>query len=161
ILVSLALLLSSFQAARMVRMPLGLSGDTFGSSAPDFRAMSIDGTEYRLNSFRGRYVLLDFWAVGCPPCRDAMPALEAIHPDYKDLGLVILGIDIGDERLQVQTFLKSTPASYPILLDTNLDVANLYHADVIPTFLLIAPDGKIVDGQMGFAKADADSQLSI
>src|SRR5262245_21836900 len=115
ILASLALFILPSQEARTVRMPLGLTPDTRGTYAPDFRARSIDGTEYRLTSLRGRYVLLDFLAVGCVPCRDAMPAVEAIHHDYKDRGLVILGINIGEERSQVQTFLKSAPASYPIL----------------------------------------------
>ena len=104
---------------------------------------------------------MDFWAVSCAPCRDAMPALEAIHHDYKDRGLVIFGIDIGEERSKVQTFLEKMPAPYPILLDTDLDVAKLFHVDVIPTFILIDPDGKIVDGQIGFvSKPELTPQTS-
>ena len=126
-----------------------------------FDARSIDGTEYGLASFRGRYVLLDFWAVGCGPCRDALPTLEAVHHDYKDRGLVILGIDVGEERLTVETFLKKTPAPYPILLDTGWDVAKLFQVNVIPTYILIDPDGKIVDGQVGFLKAGPYSKENI
>jgi hypothetical protein len=106
IIVSLALLLLSFQEAHMLQTPRGLSRDVYGTYAPDFRARSIDGREYRLTSFRGRYVLLDFWA---------------IHHDYKDREIVIFGIDIGEERSKVQTFLEKTPAPYPILLDIHID----------------------------------------
>ena len=84
------LLLSSFQEALLLNAPPGSSRDLYGTQVPDLHARSIDGTEYGLTSFRGRYVLLDFWAVACGPCRDALPALEAIHHDYKDRGLVIL-----------------------------------------------------------------------
>jgi hypothetical protein len=90
-----------------------------------------------------------------------MPALEAIHRDYSGGGLVILGIDIGEERLTVETFLKKTPAPYPVLLDTSFDVAKLFSVNVIPTFILIAPDGKIVDGQVGYLKAGTKSNDSV
>ena len=53
----------------------------------------------------------------------------------------------------VETFLKKTPASYPIVLDTRWDAAKLFHVNVIPTYILIDPDGKIVDGQAGYLKA--------
>src|SRR5688572_10274611 len=96
---ALALLLLSFQEALSLQTSRASPPYLYGKEAPDFSARSIDGAEYRLSSFRGRYVLLDFWAVGCAPCRDAMPALEAIHQDYSGGDLVILGIDIGEERL--------------------------------------------------------------
>jgi len=158
---ALALLLSSLQEAPPLNTFRGLPSDLYGIQAPDFRARSIDGLEYRLASLRGRYVLLDFWGVGCAPCRDAMPALEAMHQDYKDRGLVILGIDIGEDRRTVETFLKKTPASYPIVVDTAMDVAKLFHVSVVPTFILIDPDGKIVDGRVGFVKTGPDSDANI
>jgi len=158
---ALSLLLLSFQAPRPLQSPLGVSRDLYGTQAPDFRARSIDGKEYRLSSYRGRYVLLDFWAVACVPCRDAMPTLEAIHHEYKDRGLLILGIDVGEERRTVETFLKKTPAPYPTLLDISSDVAELFHVNSFPTFILIDPDGKVVDWKIGFLKAGANSQENI
>ena len=158
---ALALVLLSFQEALSLQTPRALPPYLNGNEAPDFSARSIDGAEYRLSSFRGRYVLLDFWAVACAPCRDAMPALEAIHQDYSGEDLVILGIDIGEERLTVETFLKTTPAPYPILLDTRFDVAKLFSVNVVPTFILIDPDGKIVDRQVGYIKAGTNSPESI
>jgi thiol-disulfide isomerase/thioredoxin len=157
----LPLLLSSFQEVRLLpKLPASFLA-LYGTQAPDVHMWSIDGTEYGLTSLRGRYVLLDFWAVACGPCRDSMPALEAIHRDYRDQGLVILGIDVGEERPTVEIFLNKTPASYPIVLDTSSDVAKLFHVLVVPTFMLIDPDGKIVDGQVGFLKAAPDSQENI
>jgi thiol-disulfide isomerase/thioredoxin len=161
IILALSFLLSSFHEARSLQSHRELSRDPYGTQAPEFRARSIDGKEYRLSSFRGRYVLLDFWAVSCPPCRDAMPALEAIHHEYKDRGLLIIGIDVGEERSKVKAFLQKAPAPYATLVDTASDVAKLFHVDSFPTFMLIDPDGKIVDTRVGFLKAGPNSHDNI
>jgi len=161
IILILSLLLSSFHEVRSLQSQGALATDRYGMQAPEFRARSIDGKEYRLSSFRGRYILLDFWAVSCPPCRDAMPTLEAIHREYKDRGLLIIGIDVGEERQKVKTFLQKTPAPYPTLLDTASDVAKLFNVNSFPTFLLIDPDGKIVDKRVGFLKAGPNSHDNI
>ena len=133
----------------------------------------IDGLlpgDYRLTVAAPRFatlsrtlslVLLDFWAVSCAPCRDAMPTLEAIHHEYKDRGLLILGINVGEEPQTVEPFLKKTPAPYPTLLDTSSDVAKLFHVNLLPTFILIDPDGKVVDWKGGFLKAGANSTENI
>jgi thiol-disulfide isomerase/thioredoxin len=158
VVLALTLLLSAFQRTFPSPILPGLSPDLYNTQAPELHAKSIDGKEISLTSLRGRYVLLDFWGVGCAPCRDALPSLEAIHRDYKDRGLVILGIDVGEDQQTVEGFLKTTPASYPIVIDKGGDVQKLFHVFVIPTYILIDPTGKMVDGHGGFLKALSDSQ---
>jgi thiol-disulfide isomerase/thioredoxin len=161
LVLAVTLLLAPFRETWLLQTLPDISRELYGIQAPDIHARSIDGKEYGLASFRGRYILLDFWAIGCGPCRDALPALEAVHHDYKNRGFVILGIDVGEERLTVETFLKKTPAPYPIVLDKDWDIAKLFHVNVIPTYILIDPDGKIVDGHVGFLKAGPNSKESI
>jgi TonB family protein len=129
--------------------------DLSGKQAPAFEVKALDGTPYSLSSLKGKTVLLDFWASWCAPCRAAMPALEALNSKYKDRGLVILGIDVGENRQTVEAFLKSTPFSYPAILGTESEIANLFQVTGYPTFVLIDPSGKIVANQMGYSSEAA------
>jgi thiol-disulfide isomerase/thioredoxin len=138
--------------------PVGLPGtpgipnrvDLSGKDAQVFDVKALNGTPYSLSSLKGKPILLDFWASWCGPCKQAIPALENLNRDYKDLGLVILGIDVGEDRGTVETFLKTTPASYPIVLGIDSDIQSQYQVSVYPTYVLIDSAGKIVAHQMGF-----------
>jgi len=124
--------------------------DLSGKDAPLFDVKALNGTPYSLSSLKGKPILLDFWASWCGPCKQAMPALENMNRDYKDRGLVILGIDVGEDRGTVETFLKTTPASYPTVLGIDSDIQSQYQVSVYPTYVLIDSTGKIVAHQMGF-----------
>lgn len=89
----------------------GSTVDLTGRDAPAFDVRALDGTPHSLASLKGKHVLLDFWATWCGPCRRAMPAMENIARDYKDQGLVVLGIDVGENRETVEDFLNTTPVS--------------------------------------------------
>src|ERR1700693_2567096 len=71
-----------------------------GTAAPDFSLTSLEGKEVKLSQFKGKVVLLNFWATWCIPCRSEMPTIELLHREYKDKGLIVLGID--DEESQKQ-----------------------------------------------------------
>src|SRR5262249_24589852 len=109
------------------------------------------GKSYNLSSLKGKVVLLDFWTSWCGPCRQAMPALETINREYTDRGLVILGIDAGEDRQTVENFLKTTPASYPVALSTESDILSAFKVTAYPTYVLIDANGKIVAYQTGFS----------
>ena len=134
----------------------GPSLDLTGQDAPEFDVRALDGTAYSLASLKGRPVLLDFWATWCGPCRKGMPAIENIARDYKDRGLVVLGVDVGENRKTVEDFLKATPASYPTILGTESGIAGAFQVRGYPTYVLIGADGKIAGYQVGF---DSEAQL--
>ncbi|HEX4997195.1 MAG TPA: redoxin family protein [Terriglobia bacterium] len=124
--------------------------DFTGKDAPTFSLMDLDGKPYSLDSLKGKTVLLDFWATWCGPCKRSLPVLEKLHQQYSPAGLTILGVDVGEDRSTVTTFLKANPMPYPIALGSEFGILTAYSIQVIPTYVLIGPDGKVVAQQFGF-----------
>ncbi len=129
---------------------VGSTPDLVGQTAADFTLQSLDGKPYRLSEMKGKPVLLDFWATWCGPCRKSMPAVEKVTKDYKDQGLVVLGINAAEERDSVVEFLKKMPMAYPGVLSGDSSVLKDYQVGALPTFVLIGGDGKIVAYETGF-----------
>jgi thiol-disulfide isomerase/thioredoxin len=123
--------------------------DLTGKGAPPFRGVSLEGKAYSLDELKGKPVLLDFWASWCGPCIRSMPTLEKLHQDYAAKGLVILGIDVGESRETVEKFLKTRNIPYPIIMGDEAGIPAAYGVSVFPTFVMIAPDGRIVSHQFG------------
>jgi len=127
--------------------------DLTGTIAPTFKAVSLDGKSYSLDTLKGKPILLDFWASWCGPCIRSMPTLEKIYNDYKAQGLVVLGIDVGETRETVEKFLKTKPFAYPVIMGTDAGIPAAYSVTVYPTFVLIGADGKVATTQFGFSEA--------
>ncbi len=119
-------------------------------TAPDFTLTSLDGQKITLSSFKGKVVILDFWATWCPPCRAEIPGFVEIYNKYKDAGLVIIGIAMDSEN-KVRSFVKSNKVTYPVVLG-NGQLANLYGGiEGIPTTFVIDKNGKIANMHVGYA----------
>jgi len=121
-----------------------------GTSAPSFDLKALNGTSFSDSSLKGRPVLLDFWTTWCGPCRQAMPALETIYRENRDKGLVILGVDAGEDRQTVETFLRTATASYPTTLSIESDILTSFQVTVYPTYVLLDSKGNIVAHQIGY-----------
>ncbi|MFQ6122048.1 MAG: redoxin domain-containing protein [Dehalococcoidales bacterium] len=122
-----------------------------GKLAPDFQLQSLDGQTVSLSDFRGKPVFLNFWASWCEPCRVEMPFIQEIYQDkeWADKGLVILGINLGENPSRVKQFMESYGLSFPTLLDTDQNVALKYNIRFIPTTFFIDKDGIIQDIKLG------------
>lgn len=126
-----------------------------GPMAPDFLLDNLAGKKVGLKEFRGKVVILDFWATWCPPCRTAIPELVDLQDKYKGKGLVILGIStdipnrVSDEKLRA--FGKRFKINYPILR-YNLNVVENYfgrQAPSLPTMYVIDRKGRVRDKIVG------------
>jgi peroxiredoxin/outer membrane lipoprotein-sorting protein len=114
-----------------------------GKPAPPFTLKGVKGSTVSLASYKGRVVLLDFWATWCRPCRIEMPRVEALYKEFKAKGLVVFGVNVAEDLATVKGFLAQTPYTMPILLDLKRNASQLYQADAIPTLVVIGKDGKI------------------
>jgi peroxiredoxin len=123
--------------------------------APDFRLRAFDGRPLALSDFRGKAVVLNFWASWCTPCREEMPNLERIHREFGDEGLVVLGISVLDDEPDARAFLTSLKVTYPNVFDPEQTRMRLYRVAALPTTILIDRSqrqrGRFVGGFVGEA----------
>ena len=120
-------------------------------SAPSFELPAPDGRMGKLSDYSGKVVLLNFWATWCSPCLKEMPGMELLWKKYRDQGLVVLGVSNDQKNFgkRVNTFIKRVDLSFPILLDTESEVSDLYDVSGIPVSFLISRDGKILAEVVG------------
>lgn len=116
---------------------------TKGQQAFDFTAQTLEGNELSLNSLRGKYVILHFWATWCKPCMKEIAALHEISNTYKDNSLVFVNISADQEAKTVKRFLAQKGLVGHHLMSTD-DLIDLYGVQAIPKVYLIAPDGTII-----------------
>ncbi len=138
---------------------LGLQPPKEEVEAPDFTLKDLTGRTVRLADFRGKVVFLNFFATWCVPCRAEMPAMERLHRNFKDKGLVILAVDIQESARTVRPFVRDLKLSFPALLDEDGSVAYMYAVRPVPATYLISRDGRIVWRAFGPREWDtADSR---
>jgi peroxiredoxin/outer membrane lipoprotein-sorting protein len=113
-----------------------------GKNAMDFELKDIQGAQVRLSDYRGKIVLLDFWATWCPPCRKELPSIEKLHREFAGKDVVVLGINDEDSGT-VKGFLKKNEYTLPTLMDSKKNVHRMYGARAIPTVIVIDRNGVI------------------
>lgn len=113
-----------------------------GYTAPDFTLKSLTGEEVTLSQFRGKPVLINFWATWCPPCKYELPLLQKTHETYKDQ-LVMLGVDVAEELSVVRLKVREFSLTYTNLLDSDRKVTSLYRVSAYPTSFFLDKDGVI------------------
>ena len=112
--------------------------------APMLTLKDLRGRNVRLESFRGKVVLLNFWATWCPPCRAEIPDLVALQNEHGAKGLQVVGVTCPPyTRATVAKFVKREKVTYPILLSTKGLAARLTGTEVLPTTLVIDRDGRV------------------
>ena len=145
-LISISLLL--FYATLVACSDDGRQGK--GSKAPGFTLKDLSGKVVSLDDFRGKVVLVDFWATWCPPCRNSIPHLSAMYKNYREKGFEILGISLDQGSVgDVTAFVRGAGIEYPILIGTP-EVAQKYAVNPIPASFIIDREGNLRDKIIGF-----------
>lgn len=114
-----------------------------GYYAPDFTLEDVKGQTQSLSDYRGKYLLLNFWAIWCPPCKAEMPDLDQFHMENSDQ-IAVLGVELGSKASEVRQFVSKGQYQYPILLDTKNKIGKVYRISAVPTTYIINPEGKIL-----------------
>lgn len=117
----------------------------FAKKAPDFKFKSLEGKEISLSEFKGKVVLVNFWATWCGPCIHEMPDLQKLSEKYKEKGLQVLGLTVQSRPNQIPEKVKMTGVTYPILLDTESVVEKFGGFYSIPQTFIIDQNGEIIE----------------
>lgn len=120
--------------------------------APGFQLVDMDGQPFDLHAkTEGKVVVLDFWATWCGPCVQALPVLVEVTNELKDQGVVFLAVNVREDRERVVTFQDRIDLRFPVLFDTEGDVAGRYMVQGIPQTVLIGRDGTVQAVHVGFS----------
>jgi cytochrome c biogenesis protein CcmG/thiol:disulfide interchange protein DsbE len=118
-----------------------LSALKIGSEAPDFTLYNVPGEPVTLSDFRGRPVLVNFWATWCLPCAIELPELNRVATEYSDRGLVVLGINERERPSKAIAYVEERGFEYEVLLDPLEKAGTLYGIAGLPTTIWIDEDG--------------------
>lgn len=131
------------------------------SSKPhDFSLQTLGGSKtISLKDFKGKPVIINFWASWCAPCREEMPFLQNIWTENKDKGLIFIGIDVMDDTKAAQDFLKSFNIDYLNLNDSSGKVSNAYKVVALPATFFIDKQGNIIKKNYGPFLGDTGENL--
>lgn len=132
-------------------------------SAPSLVLADIRGVEHSLEQYRGKVVVVNFWATWCPPCVEELPSLENAWQRYRQQGLVVLAVS-GEESDVVTSFLERLPSdiTFPVLIDGDMKSGNRWQIRGLPTTVVVDRSGVVhwrAEGQLDFSASDVNKKL--
>ena len=122
-----------------------------GQRGPAFRLTLFTGGEATLDTWKDKLVVLNFWATWCTPCTTEMPALEALWREYRERGLVVVGVSVdrGAPLPLIEPYLKALDLTFPILLDPQMETASAWRVPGVPATFVIRPGGDVAGMAIG------------
>ncbi len=150
ILISISLNTASSNDMLMDPMPAA-------KEAPDFKVVAMDGSLRTLDDLKGKFVLVNFWATWCNPCKVEMPLLEKLHQTLQGDKFTVLGLHVGPGPENIEEFKKLMPISFPIYIDMELEVN--WGVPGLPTTFLLNPEGKLIYRAVGKREFASDEMI--
>ncbi|HEX9627727.1 MAG TPA: TlpA disulfide reductase family protein [Acidiferrobacterales bacterium] len=120
----------------------------------------LNGDTRQLADFRGRVVLVNFWATWCPPCIKEMPSMQRLHERFAERGFAVLAVNMGETEAEVRAFLTRVPVSFPILLDADGVALKAWKVFAFPTSYVVDADGRIRLAVFGEVDWDAPEVIA-
>jgi cytochrome c biogenesis protein CcmG/thiol:disulfide interchange protein DsbE len=129
--------------------------------APAFSLKGLDGQDHSLSGYRGKVVMINFWATWCVPCRAEMPDIEHEYRAHRDAGLVVLGIDPREGQDPATQFVHDLGVSYPILFDPKGQVYDSYQVTALPQTFIVDRRGSIRLDRLGqVSRAQLEEEIT-
>lgn len=115
-----------------------------GSIAPNFVLQSVDGERIELKDLKGKGVFLNFWGTWCGPCKQEFPYMANQYEVFKNRGVEIVAVNVGESNIAVKNFMESYGVNFPVAMDKDRQVTEAYDITPLPTTFLINPEGKVI-----------------
>ena len=128
-------------------------------SAPDTEIADLNGTRHKLSDYRGKPVIVNFWATWCPPCRAELPSMNRAWAKVKDEGIIMLAVNVGESEETINQFNVEYPIDFTILLDQEGTYAPEWNISGMPTTFVVNADGLVVYKVVGTREWDNDEIL--
>jgi cytochrome c biogenesis protein CcmG/thiol:disulfide interchange protein DsbE len=142
-------LAGGLESIQATLQPLPPAAADPGRPAPDFRLPLASGGEVELSQYRGKVVLLNFWATWCAPCRAEMPAIEKVYQARRHAGFEVLAVDVLEREGPVLAFLSEVGVTFPSAIDAEGHTVRRYRATALPTSILIDRQGIVRQVHVG------------
>ncbi len=135
----------------VIAAPVAAAAEKDVEIAANFTLKNPDGEEVSLSDFQGKIVIIDFWATWCPPCREGIPDLIKLQDEYRDQGVVVIGISFDEKAATVKKFAQENQINYPLAMGDKKVAQDYGGIQAIPTVFIIDRNGRIVDRHIGSA----------
>jgi peroxiredoxin len=130
-------------------------------AAPEFTVPIRGGQRFRLSEHRGKVVLVNFWATWCPPCREEMPSMERLWRQHRQQGFLLLAVSLDADPKLVGPFVAEHGLTFPVALDPDVEVANLYGVRALPASFVVDRRGNLAGLALGPRTWDNDAAHSL
>jgi thiol-disulfide isomerase/thioredoxin len=133
-----------------------------GGATPPLALRDLAGREHKLADYKGRVVVLNFWATWCDPCREEMPSMQRLQDKLAGRSFTILAVDYGEGAPRIHDFLKKVPVHFTVLLDRDTTAATAWKVKVLPTTLVIDAEQKVrfvAVGDIGWDSPQVESEI--
>ena len=114
-----------------------------GGATPALELSDLRGTKHRLADYRGKVVLVNFWATWCVPCREEMPSIERLRASLEGRPFVVLAVNVAEPQSRIRKFLEAVPVGFPVLLDQDSQTTRAWQAKLLPATYIVGTDGRI------------------
>ena len=114
-----------------------------GGATPPLALQDLDGRRHRLEDYRGKVVLINFWATWCEPCREEMPSMNKLRASLAGQPFAVLAVNLAEPEARIRRFMEQLPLDFPVLLDRDSAVAKAWQARILPASFVVGPDGRI------------------
>jgi thiol-disulfide isomerase/thioredoxin len=114
-----------------------------GGATPPLALADLQGRVHRLEQYRGKVVLVNFWATWCEPCREEMPSIGRLRDALAGKPFEVLAVNLAEPESRIRRFMQQAPLEFPLLLDRDTKTAKAWRARVLPASFVVGPDGRI------------------
>ncbi|MEK6244378.1 MAG: TlpA disulfide reductase family protein [Pseudomonadota bacterium] len=120
-----------------------------GGAPPPLALQDLEGRAHRLEDYRGKVVLVNFWATWCVPCREEMPSMNKLRASLAGQPFAVLAVNLAEPESRIRRFMEQVPLDFPVLLDRDTAVAKAWKARILPASFIVGPDGRIRYSHLG------------